>query len=332
MMIETIESRLPKPNPRCVVAIAPLEVVAAYVASQKESRCTKPHALKALSELINAEQAIEAAIGQGRITERNGVLLAVQEAADFAGAAASRGWGERKRALALRALGAPPSGMNGKKAKRDLAAIALRQLYGLDGLSAAPSRAEVRCELLRRILASLGDPFAAAVSRTPKAFKFDAMSRGVYLSFAGLASGSFLQADAALLSSSLDGPARTVSELSATIIRAAVREAEVQVQLRETAFDLDSFARSIRELASRLETKPYAGRVAIAQVYDSGIEEGLDLGTLDHFKERLASAAREGLLDLERYDITGPLEPSLKERSRLRLGRDERHFIVNQWM
>ena len=46
----------------------------------------------------------------------------------------------------------------------------------------------------------------------------------------------------------------------------------------------------------------------------------------------MAEAAREGLLDLERYDITGPFDAGLKERSRLRLGRDERHFIVNQWI
>ncbi len=77
---------------------------------------------------------------------------------------------------------------------------------------------------------------------------------------------------------------------------------------------------------------PIPGRVAIAQVYDAGLAAGLQLGTLDEFKLHLAEAAREGLLDLERYDITGPLDAGLGERSRLRLGRDERHFIVNQWI
>ena len=95
---------------------------------------------------------------------------------------------------------------------------------------------------------------------------------------------------------------------------------------------MDGFAELVRKLARRLETKPYAGRVAIAQVYDAGLAAGLELGTLDEFKLQLAEAAREGLLDLERYDITGPFDAGLKERSRLRLGRDERHFIVNQWI
>jgi hypothetical protein len=58
----------------------------------------------------------------------------------------------------------------------------------------------------------------------------------------------------------------------------------------------------------------------------------LDLGTLEDFKFHVAEAAREGLIDLERYDIVGPFDASLKERSRLRFGRDERHFIVNQWI
>jgi hypothetical protein len=100
----------------------------------------------------------------------------------------------------------------------------------------------------------------------------------------------------------------------------------------EEAFDLDGFAESVRKLAGSLETKPYAGRVAIAQVYDAGLAQGLDLGTLEDFKFHVAEAAREGLIDLERYDIVGPFDASLKERSRLRFGRDERHFIVNQWI
>jgi hypothetical protein len=146
-----------------------------------------------------------------------------------------------------------------------------------------------------------------------------------------------LQADASLLSKGLGGPADTVQALTATIIRAAISTralapAPALAPIVVQTFDLESFAGSVRKLASSLETKPYAGRVAIAQVYDAGLAQGLALGSLDEFKNHLAEAAREGLLDLERYDITGPFDPGLKERSRLQLGRDERHFIVNQWI
>ena len=77
---------------------------------------------------------------------------------------------------------------------------------------------------------------------------------------------------------------------------------------------------------------PFAGRVAIAQVYDAGVQRGLDFGTLDSFKQRIAESCRAGLLDLERYDIAGPMDAALRERSRTPFGRDVRHFIVNEWI
>ena len=202
----------------------------------------------------------------------------------------------------------------------------------MTNLPPSPSRAQARCELLRRIVASFGEGLVAGIGQPGKAFSFDPMSRSIYLAFAGLSSGAVLQADAALLSSAFGGPASTVGDLSTTIIRAALHTNVTDPAKREEAFDLDGFAELVRKLAGNLETKPYAGRVAIAQVYDAGLAQGLDLGTLDEFKFHVAEAAREGLIDLERYDIAGPFDASLKERSRLRFGRDERHFIVNQWI
>jgi len=223
-------------------------------------------------------------------------------------------------------------GLAPKGARRDLAGAALRLLYGLDNLPPAPSRAQARCELLRRIVASFGDALAPCVPQGGKAFSFDPISRSIYLAFAGLSGGTVLQADAALLSSAFGGPAGTIADLSTTILRTALQANGPESAKREEVFDLDGFAESVRRVAGKLETKPYAGRVAIAQVYDAAVAQGLNPGTLDEFKTHVAEAAREGLLDLERYDIAGPFDASLKERSRLRFGRDERHFIVNQWI
>ena len=220
----------------------------------------------------------------------------------------------------------------GAKRGRDLRALALRQLFGLDELAPWPTGQQARCAILSRIVASYGGAFGDAAKRPLKAFKFDEMSRRMYLAFAGVHRGTVLQADASLLSKGLGGPADTVQALTATIIRAAIQARIPAPAPIVQAFDLESFAGSVRKLAGRLETKPYAGKVAIAQVYDAGLAQGLILGSLDEFKDHLAEAAREGLLDLERYDITGPFDAGLKERSRLRLGRDERHFIVNQWI
>jgi hypothetical protein len=88
----------------------------------------------------------------------------------------------------------------------------------------------------------------------------------------------------------------------------------------------------VRDLARTLRTAPFSGRVAIAQVYDAGIMRGLEFGSLEDFKERVAAAGRAGLLDLERYDIAGPMDSVLRDRSRTAFGRDERHFIVNEWI
>ncbi|MFZ1109224.1 MAG: hypothetical protein WAN43_12895 [Rhodomicrobium sp.] len=324
MMTRGDRSRPPQPNRACLQTLAAAEVAAAYIGAQKGG-CQKGEAVAALSEFFDAEPILAGAAAKGLIEERAGLFYAAANA--HSPPLRSAAWADARRNLAYRALGVDPA-----RGQRDLAAAALRQLFSLDNLPPAPSRSEVRCELLRRIVASFEAPFMAGCPAPSKAFSFDPMSRAIYLAFAGLGAGTVLQADARLLSSAFGGPAATVAELSATLVRAALKAPAAEAPKKEEAFNLDGFAESVRKLARRLETKPYSGRVAIAQVYDAGLAAGLELGTLDEFKVHLAEAAREGLVDLERYDITGPLDARLKERSRLRFGRDERHFIVNQWI
>jgi hypothetical protein len=196
--------------------------------------------------------------------------------------------------------------------RADLLAAVLRRICGLDQLPAFPARAEVRSALLIAALKTTGSQLVLNAAPPKKTFKFDSLSRSLYLSLAGLKSGQVVQADAALGCRAFQ--IRSLAELPNAVLAAAVR-----------LHGALSLPRPI------IATKPYAGRVAIAQVYDEAAAQGLSLGSLEAFKMRLAEAAREGLLDLERYDIAGPLDAALRERSRLRLGRDERHFIVNQW-
>ena len=287
-------------------------------------------AAKALADAIPYEQTLALAIRLGLVQEAGGILRAKREFSAKGGLLSSAFTGrDALRALSVMAISGPAGGA---KRGRDLRALALRQLYGLDELSPWPTAQQARCAILSRIVASYGGAFGDAAKRPLKAFKFDEMSRRMYLAFAGVQRGTVLQADACLLSKGLGGPSDTVQALTATIIRAAISARAQAVAEAAQVFDLEGFATSVRKLASRLETKPYAGRVAIAQVYDAGLDQGAELGSLDEFKNHVAEAAREGLLDLERYDITGPFDAGLKERSRLRLGRDERHFIVNQWI
>jgi hypothetical protein len=324
------ESALPLPQPSlaCLKPLDPPEVLTAFVAAQAKSRCPFAAAEKMLSGVVPFAETVAEALTRGLLQQDADLLVAKVSGPvkPVSGTPAQ----DALRAIAVRALGGPFA--LGGKQRRDLAALTLRQLYSLEEIAPWPNAQQARCALLSRIVASFGGAFGDCARQPLKAFKFDEMSRRIYLAFAGVQQGTVLQADAALLSKGLGGPADTVQALTATIIRAAIKASAAEsVEIAETS-DLESFARAIRKLAGRMETKPYAGRVAIAQVYDAGLAEGLELGSLDEFKANLAEAAREGLLDLERYDITGPLDAGLKERSRLRLGRDERHFIVNQWI
>lgn len=90
------------------------------------------------------------------------------------------------------------------------------------------------------------------------------------------------------------------------------------------------FAAVVNAFAKSESTKPLIGKRAIAETYDAGVEKGLAFGTLDEFKERLAEAAKQGRIQLERCDVAGVLPKALLTRSRLRLGRDERHLIVRE--
>lgn len=306
----------------------------------QRGRAEKRHSLGILSELLDtqlAEQAFQDAISDHKIEEKDGTFVAKPPASANGKAEAAQpggGWRLGKLSLALRAVSAEPYNIafHGVRKTPDLAATALRQVYKLDTLPSFPSRAEVRCALLQLIVSNLGAEYRPLAGRQLKPFKFDTMSRCLYVIFAGLESGTVMQADAALLRSAFGVSGNGSEELASSIIRLAIKAEREDASDDKGAFNLDRFAQLVRKLAQSLETKPYAGRVAIAQVYDAGLAEGLSLGSLEDFKKHLAEAAREGLLDLERYDIAGPLDAALKERSRLRLGRDERHFIVNQWI
>jgi hypothetical protein len=246
----------------------------------------------------------------------------------------------------------------------DLMAAFLARIFALP-LGEAPSRSAWRFAVLQELLAALV-PGWQRNSAPERGFEMDPVSRALYCAFAGLEKGAPQQCEHALARRALGVKGRSLNlaaaitkhALSATgseavpVARLVEPRAEPVIEIPtapvpaveppppiqlngsiyEDAESLDAFAQAIRKLAGRLETKPYRGRVAIAQVYDEGIAKGLSLGSLDDFKTRLVEAARESLIDLERYDIAGPLDTALRERSRTRLGRDERHFIVNQWI
>ncbi|MBX2805378.1 MAG: hypothetical protein KTR19_05365 [Hyphomicrobiales bacterium] len=225
--------------------------------------------------------------------------------------------------------------------KENLETAALARLFDVKGVGRMPSRAGLRFALLRAFLLARMPECEPAISEiTMQNTSRDAISRAILLGAAGLKRGTLRDAESALLRQGLTMDSETKGIVADSLVRAALVKGAAQmpkppaprIALRVQSDDLADFAATVRDLARTLHTAPFTGRVAIAQVYDAGIMRGLEFGSLETFKEQVAAACRAGLLDLERYDIAGPLDSVLRDRSRTAFGRDERHFIVNEWI
>lgn len=301
-------------------------------------------------DMAAASGAIDRLISSHSVLERAGLLKVSDEgrakAEERLGPLTGRSWSDvMSRLLPGLALGLD---MRVQKAraylarKDNLESAALARLFNVKGVGRMPSRAGVRFALLRAfLLARMPECEPAITEITMQNTSRDAISRAILLGAAGLKRGTLRDAETALLRQALtmDGEAKGI--VAENLVRASLVKSTAQmpkaaplpsVALREDKDDLADFAATVRDLARTLHTAPFTGRVAIAQVYDAGIMRGLEFGSLEDFKERVAAAGRAGLIDLERYDIAGPMDSVLRDRSRTAFGRDERHFIVNEWI
>jgi hypothetical protein len=89
-----------------------------------------------------------------------------------------------------------------------------------------------------------------------------------------------------------------------------------------------NFAAKVNEVASKLSTPPFYGRVAIAQVYDSYGKVYSDAGSLEKFKERLVDAAKSKEVQLGRLDLPERMGRDLRERSEVHWNKEEVHFVI----
>jgi hypothetical protein len=304
---------------------------------------------EALAKLSAEKQVAIAKNGRCRIAPAGAARIA-----DEIGAPSTRtAWSDVLfRGLAPLALGLDPRDPPTRRylaRKENMDCAALARLYGLRTSSALPSRLEVRFLFLRALLsARLPECEPAFTEMTMQNTFRDPVSRALMLGAAGLQRGTLRDAEGALLHKALDVRPDASDGIAEALVRNAVGKNSARplprVQLppltlvqpkdggaEQKSAELGDFAATVRDLAKTLKT-PFAGRVAIAQVYDAGVQRGLEFGTLDSFKQRIAESCRAGLLDLERYDIAGPMDAALRERSRTPFGRDVRHFIVNEWI
>lgn len=102
---------------------------------------------------------------------------------------------------------------------------------------------------------------------------------------------------------------------------AAAMASELEVAPVPQSAPSPDFASTVNSLLGGSEKMP------ISQVYDEGVAKGFGqtFGSLDDFKRKLADAAKEGSIDLERHDIAGGID----KRSETPFGRDVRHYVVN---
>lgn len=306
----------------------------------------------ALESLVGEAQVIVSRNGHCRVTDagrehihgRLGNLLAC----NWADVAAPR-----LAALTLGINAQNPDAQKYLARKGNLECAALARLYDICEPGAMPSRAEVHTALLREFVTSRLPECESAFTEIPmRTTSRDSVGRAVLLGAAGLQRGTFREAETALLRRALGIWTETGGSIADALIRkgldrhAPCNPSPVVISLREREREsapqisrgraenpeLVAFATRVRDLARTQRTDPFAGRVAIAQVYDAGFARDYDFGTLEEFKSKVAEAGRAGLLDLERYDIAGPMDDALRDRSRTAFGRDERHFIVNEWI
>jgi hypothetical protein len=304
---------------------------------------------EALARLTAGKLASVGRTGRCRITPAG--LASIDD--EIGAPSARAGWSEViARGLAPLALGLDPRDPPTRRylaRKENMDCAALACLYGLRTSSRLPSRSEVRFLFLRALLsARLPECEPAFTEMTMQNTLRDPVSRALMLGAAGLQRGTLRDAEGALLHKALDARPDAPGGIAEALVRNAVTKNAPRpmprVQLppltlvqpknlpaQEKSAELADFSATVRDLAKSLKT-PFAGRVAIAQVYDAGVQRGLDFGTLESFKQRIAESCRAGLLDLERYDIAGPMDAALRERSRTPFGRDVRHFIVNEWI
>jgi hypothetical protein len=320
----------------------------AYLSTRDTDGAARGEAESALGPIYGGAAALDAAIkaNPDGVQQLKGGRLKLSaagraKAQDTLGVLAGRGWAELK----LRGLVALSLGLDPKDAKtglylarrENLESAALGRLYGVTAAGAMPTRTQFRYALLRALIVARMPECEAAFPEIPmQNTSRDVVGRAVMLGAAGLAKGTMRDAEAMLLRKALGLTTDDREELVEALIRASLGRntpsLPARIRIESAAQELTGFAKTVRDLAKTLQTAPFEGRVAIAQVYDAGVAGGLNFGTLEEFKSRVVAACRGGLLDLERYDIAGSMDGTLRERSRTAFGRDERHFIVNEWI
>lgn len=336
----------PKADLSRLTALEPGLVAAVYLAAAPNHETDEASLAGSLVSVLGGEEhassAIASAVSQSWLSRQDARITLTEDghaalAAKFGAARLPDNEAAAEKLLAAMSLGFSPDDkatMRYLGKRENLETAALAKLFISEGLPEKPSRSAFRFAFMKIILTQRFAEYAPQLTAaTPRNYRTNSLINALVQGVAGKSGASIEEAEREMLHNALGMKRGSKLGLAGALIRtAAAPKLPKDVRIAQPKpSGITEFSAQVKRIAKTMVTEPYKGRVAIAQVYDAGLAQGLDFGSLDEFKARIVEACRSGLLDLERYDIAGPLDPSLRERSRTPFGRDERHFIVNQW-
>jgi hypothetical protein len=310
-----------------------LELIAlAYLGQAKRvlSASTLKSRLSAFADSELIEKALATLIEEGKVTVEKTIVLTKQgreQSKKALGRDVNQDWEKIwQRRLPLIVLGLDPDDPETRQrfAKPDSlisAAIAISFALSTDRMA---SKAAVCSELVWRIL-KVALPEVVGKGPLPVIERLGTTERVVLAGLANVRARTVNEAISGLCGAAVGVEKCDADRLRRELIRIGVHRAADKP-------DIDGFATRVKDVAGRLSTPPFQGRVAIAQVYDEYGRVHPDAGSLANFKERLVSAAKARELDLGRLDMPERMDRDLRLRSEAQWGTDHVHFVVTEWI
>lgn len=318
-------------------SIDPAHFVAAYLLEAKRTRSLPQ--LQARLRKWAAEPLVEVGVRTG---EERGHLLVEDDRVELTEAGRSEtreALGEDaeeprdkllERRFPLQALGLDPDDQEVRRrltGHQDLVVATVAVGFGLPRPATLSAKHTCTELVWRTLRASL--PEVVGSGPFPLVEETDVVGSRILAGLAGVPGASVNQALKHLAGQGLMLASSQIEAMRLRLVQIGlIHGIEASPLMAAPLTDDPGFAQRVRQAAEGLETPPFRGRVAIAQVYDAF---GADCGSLEHFKERLAEVARQRRIDLSSLDVPEYMDAELRDRSATAWGEDRMHFVVSEW-
>jgi hypothetical protein len=328
---KSMTGTLPRSDISRFAKIDPEFVVQAFLVSTRQN-VSLPQLQRRLSTLLRGETVaniISRLVSNGKVTQVDAKLrlTATTEKATHTllGRDAGKSWEIiRLRRLPTLALGLDPD--NAEVRKKVVRADVLKAAIIGVGFDLPKdcflSSTGVRSELVWRVLRN-NLPEVVGKGPFPLIDKSNIVDRTILAGLAGVHAKTVNDAIAALAAKTIEIKETGVDGLRRRLIHLA---------LEEKRGEGDGFAERVKIIAKTLNTPPFQGRIAIAQIYDAYGRAYPDAGSLASFKRRLVAAAKARELNLSRLDLPEHMSHDLRTRSETSWDSDEVHFVVTEWI